>query len=457
MPRDRLPSWRQMTPALRLQIVGTSTLTFTIITVISCSARAQSPPAQLPGLVVEAPKGKAAKAKVEGQKAATQAKAATPAPAEPAEPAPRVPEGSVIAGPQPIVETTAGPTQGYRALSADGSTRTRTPIDRLPNSMVVLPKDIIEDQRSLSVDEVLRNASGVQGDNELVIGNTTLQPLTIRGFGAEQWLDGLAVTYTTGYRDALAHVERIEVLKGPNAILYGGGPGAPIGGAVNVISKLPTPIAGGEFGFTVGSHGYLRPYFDVNQPISADGTVLFRVTGEYLSAESFVDVMETKNYFINPSLTFTNKTDTSLTIQARASRAEQQAYPGLPVTGTLVGDFRLDPDTFLGPNDMRPSTSEVQGLTVTFDHKFNPYLSANIKARWSNRSSTQHSQLLMNGDFTGATPLIPPSTWWLWPTPELVQDQDVSSRSAQACRPSSDFGPRRNYRHTRRRLQPCDG
>ena len=41
-----------------------------------------------------------------------------------------------------------------------------------------------------------------------------------------RWTDGLL---QSGDRDALANVERIEVLKGPNAILYGGGAGAPIG------------------------------------------------------------------------------------------------------------------------------------------------------------------------------------------------------------------------------------
>jgi len=435
-----MPSWRRLTPAVRLQLAGATIITITTIIVISCSAQAQSPSVQLPGVVVESQKAKAAKVKAKGPKAAT--KSTQEAPVAPAQSAVALPDGAVIAGPQPVVETTAGPTQGYRALSADGSTKTRTPIERLPYSMVVLPKDIIEDQRSLSVDEVLRNASGVQGENKLVIGNTTLQPLTIRGFGAEQWLDGLAVTYTTGFRDALAHVERIEVLKGPNAILYGGGPGAPIGGAVNVISKLPTPIAHSEYGFTVGSHGYLRPYFDINQPISADGTVLFRMTGEYLSAGSFVDVIETKNYFINPSLTFTNKTDTSLTIQARLSRAEQQAYPGLPVTGTLVGSFRLDPDTFLGPRDMRPSISEVQGLTVTFDHKFNPYLTANIKARVDQSKFAQYSQLLLNGDFTGGTPLLPPSTWALANT-ELVQDQ-TSFAINPSLQAKFNFGASRN-------------
>lgn len=148
--------------------------------------------------------------------------------------------------------TTAGPVDGYRALSAMSSTKTATPIERIPQSIQIVPRTVIEDQTSISVDETVRNVSNVQSFNDLNIGNTDMAGAKIRGLKAEIWLDGMVVNYNTGDKDAFANVERIEVLKGPSAILYGGGSGAPAGGAINIISKLPTDKAGGEFGVTLG-------------------------------------------------------------------------------------------------------------------------------------------------------------------------------------------------------------
>jgi iron complex outermembrane receptor protein len=317
--------------------------------------------------------------------------------------------------------TTAGPVDGYRALTAISSTKTATPIERIPQSIQVVPRELITDQTSIGVDETLRNVSGIQGTNRLQ--TPAYDSTKVRGFDAEQWLDGLTVYYNAGDRDTLANVERIEVLKGPSAILYGGGAGAPVGGAVNVISKLPTALQGGEFGVTVGSDNFVRPWFDINQPIAADGTVLFRVTGEYVKADSFIDVLETERYSINPTLTFTNKTDTTLTIQGRATRWEQQEYQGLPATGTVAAAFRIDPNLFIGPADIPDSVSEVQAVTVTLDHKFNEYFSGNVKARVSQSDFVERVQTIVGADGFAANQPLFGSTWAL-SNALLSQEQD---------------------------------
>ena len=302
--------------------------------------------------------------------------------------------------------TTAGPVDGYRALSAMSATKTATPIDQIPQSIQVIPKSVITDQNSLTVSEAIQNVSNVQGPNSLGIGTTSLTPLIIRGFPAQQWLDGLPVNYDAGNRDSFANVERIEVLKGPSAILYGGGTGAPVGGAVNIVSKLPTDVASTEVGATFGSNNYYRPYFDINQPIAADGTVLFRLTGEYTGTDSFVDVVHQDRYSINPTLTFTDRTDTTLTIQGQMSRFEQQAYEGLPAVGTVAGDFRLDRDLFIGPSDVPTSYTEVHGVTVTLDRRLDPMWSFNVKGRWAASSVDQKSQTTVS-----AAPDAGPTSW----------------------------------------------
>ena len=166
----------------------------------------------------------------------------------------------------PITRTSAGLVEGYRALSAAASTRTDTPIERIPASVGVIPRTIIDDQNSASIADATRNVSGVEATNP--IQTPAYDGTRIRGFAGEQWLDGIPTYYNAGDRDSIVNVERIEVLKGPNAILYGGGSGAPLGGAINVVSKLPEDRVFSTFGAVFGSYALHRSFFDINRPLS---------------------------------------------------------------------------------------------------------------------------------------------------------------------------------------------
>jgi iron complex outermembrane recepter protein len=390
----------------------------------------RAPSTQLPSVTVQAPmQTRRAATTVAGRKSGSRRASAKPASVEPPpattraanslgtyNPALDLPDLKLPPG---TTLTTAGPVNGYQALSAFSSTKTATPIEQIPQSIQVIPRSVMVDQNNLSVTEAIQNASNAQGPNYLGNGTTGLaNPLTIRGFGAQQWLDGLNVNYDAGDRDSFANVERIEVLKGPNAILYGGGSGAPTSGAVNIISKLPTDKASAEAGVTFGTNSYWRPYFDVNQPLSPDKTILFRFTGEYTGSDSFVDVVQNNRYSFNPTLTFTNKEDTTLTIQGRISRFEQQGYQGLPAVGTVAGDFRLNPKLFIGPSNIPKSYTEVQGVTVTFDRQLDPFWSFNVKTRWSKSAADQRSQTTLS-----AAPDVGPTTWSL-ANIELMQKQE---------------------------------
>ena len=336
---------------------------------------------------------------------------------------------TIVVRPDPPIEnTTAGPVQGYRALSATSASRTDTPIEQLPQNIQVIPRAVIESQGAVSVSEAVRNASNVLPVDTRAIGNVQQAPLTIRGFGAEQWTDGYAGNlFMAGDRDGLVNVERIEVLKGPNALLYGGGAGSPVGGAINIISKMPLDNPRYEIGGMIGSHQYRNGYVDINQPLNAAKTALIRLTAEYTESESHIDVLESKRFNINPTLLLTNRDDTSLKLQGFASRHRQQAYPGLPVEGTLFGAYRVQRDRYIGSRDIVPSYSETQGITATFDHRFNQTWSTNIKLRASNSENNQHSQSpLQDATFTGGTPLIPPSTFDLNNTQVYDEQREFS-------------------------------
>ena len=95
----------------------------------------------------------------------------------------------------------------------------------------------------------------------------------------------------------------------------------------------------------------------------------------------------------------------------------------MPVYGTLLGNFRVRPDLFIGPSDIEPSYSWKRGLTATFDHEFNAVLSEQVKVRWSQSEFDQLSQILVGCDATGVMPAIAQSTVSL-ANPELFHNQE---------------------------------
>lgn len=342
----------------------------------------------------------------------------------------------------PVEQTTAGPIQGYRALTATTATRTPTPLEQIPQSIQVITRPLMNDQNNLTVSDALRNVSSVQGTNPLQ--TPAYNSTYIRGFAAEQWVDGLTTYYNPGNRDSLINAERIEVLKGPSAILYGGGVGSPVGGVINTVSKLPTDGAFYSGGLIVGSNSYYQPYFDVNQPLSSDGTVLFRMTGAYTGADSFVDVLETRAWSLFPTLMLTNRGDTKLVLQGQFSDWKQQEYQALPATGTLTGGFRIANSLFPGPAGIPKSYSRLNSGTLLLDHTFDDTWSGSVQARYSKTEFAEYAQNYVGTDFAANTPSVPPSSWNLLNL-DLTQEQTEFSIAANAL---AQF----NYGETRNKL-----
>lgn len=313
----------------------------------------------------------------------------------------------------PVENTTAGPVQGWRALTANSSTRTQTPIEQLPQNINVIPRSLIDSQLSITLSDAVRNASNVQPIDSRMVGNVEQVPVKIRGFGAELWTDGFAGNlFVAGDRDGLVNVERVEIMKGPSAVVYGGGAGAPVGGVINVVSKMPTDTAKYQAGITFGSYWYANPFVDVNQPLNEEKSALFRLTSEYIGSGSYIDVLNSRRFSVNPTLTLTNKSDTTLTIQGFASEVHQQAYPGLPVDGTVVGSYSVNRNLYFGNPNIMPSYSKIYGVTGTLDHRIDNVWSVNVKARWSKSEMQQNSQsAFLDPTGTGGTPFIPPSTF----------------------------------------------
>jgi len=370
--------------------------------------------------------------------AAFQAHAADPTPptAKPGVPVVALPDVQVTgrADNIPIEDTTAGPVRGYQALTAQSGTRLPGAIQSLPLSIQVIPRRVIEEQGSTSQTDVLRNAASVTAVTPLFPGQVGPK---IRGFQAERFIDGLPVYYDPGSRDLLAGVERIEVLKGPPSILMQGGL-TPTGGVINILSKLPTNRASYEVGITGGMYGMWSPYFDVNQPLAADGSVLFRVTGQYESTHSNIDILQRRSYEFNPTIMFTNTRDTSLTVQVRLSHRDQRDYSGLPVSGSLdTSLFTVRRTLFPSSRYIPRTSSDIASVTARFDHTFNETWSTFTVARVSTARYREPTQFTL-----GNTPAIPPSTFGVL-NGQLNQDtSEISVNSNVVAR--FDLGPSRN-------------
>ena len=338
-----------------------------------------------------------------------------------------------------VENTSAGPVSGYRALTSSSGTGTETPIERIPQSIQAIPRSLIDDQNAQNIAEATQNVSGVVATNPLQ--TPSYNSTFIRGMVAEQWLDGTNILYNPGNRDAMAHIERIEVIKGLSAAISGGGQGSAFGGVINVISKKPVDGKFAEFGMNVGSHRHILPYFDVNTPLDKDGYATLRMTGEYASSHSQIGVIDTRRYSLNPSLLLTNKQGTSLLLQGRISEWSAPEYQGLPATGTLTGSFRLNPNLFAGPSDLPRSYSRVQSISTKLDHQFDKIWSGSIDARFGKTAFAEYAQNFVGTDFAANSPALG-STWSLLNV-KLYQQLTEAAVSAQS-KATFDFGPSKN-------------
>lgn len=192
----------------------------------------------------------------------------------------------------PVLVT--GESRGYRAIDSVTATKTETPLLNIPQSVNVVTRQQLDDQALHSLGEVLRYVPGTTvGQGE---GNR--DQITLRGQNttADFFLDG--VRDDTQYFRGLYNLERVEVLKGPYALIFGRGGG---GGIVNRVQK--TPSSGGAFvggRFSANSLGAWDVSADANTPIG-DGAA-FRFNAIYENLENHRDFYEGERYAVNPYL-----------------------------------------------------------------------------------------------------------------------------------------------------------
>lgn len=187
---------------------------------------------------------------------------------------------------------------GYRVTNATTGTRTDTPLRDIPQSIQVVPRQVLEDQQIIRVGDALQNVSGV---NNLGSYSGYEELIKIRGFDVNTFQggyfrDGIRL-FTFGFPET-ANLEQIEVLKGPASILFGQ---AQPGGIVNLVTKKPLNEPYYFLEGTVGNYDTYRGAIDLSGPLNDSGTLLYRLNGFYENAGSFRDFVE-GNVYLLPQL-----------------------------------------------------------------------------------------------------------------------------------------------------------
>jgi catecholate siderophore receptor len=260
-----------------------------------------------------------------------------------------------------------------------GLQRLPEPVQNIPQSITIVPRQILEEQAATTLRDAMRNVTGIgiaageggaaQGDN-----------FTLRGFSArnDMYLDGVR-DQGTYFRDTF-NIEAVEVLKGPASIYFGRGS---TGGIINQVSKAPR-LEGFYDGTASGGSGpYFRGTADINQPLSP--TIALRVNAMAQHAD-IVDrdhVKVTRQGFA-PTLTLGLGTPTQMTFSYFFQHEDNIPDYGFPFFhGSPV---RVHRDTWYGlTKDDYEKTYTNMG-TVNLNHRFSDQLNLRSAFRYSNVS-----------------------------------------------------------------------
>ena len=248
-------------------------------------------------------------------------------------------------------------TPAFRPATLRSATKTETRVLDMAQSVAVIDQELIREQRVIRMEDALRNVAGVYAGQSEGRRDT----FTIRGFSAEldTYVDG--VRDTAGYRD-FSNIERVEVLKGPAAMLFGRGSA---GGIINRISKKPTAEAIREAQLTVGSFDFKRAEWDLGGALAAGAN--FRLTGAYENGGAFRNKIDNQLSNLAASVDFKLAEQTTLLTQLEWQKQERTPDRGIPSVNGKPANVQRD--NFYGsPHDY--AVRDSLSLGAVLDHAF---------------------------------------------------------------------------------------
>lgn len=266
------------------------------------------------------------------------------------------------------------PVKGYNAKRSTSATRTDTELVNVPQAITVITRDFMQDQSMQSIADAVRYVPGVQAAQ----GEGNRDQLVLRGnqTTGDLFVDGLRDDIQT-YRD-LYNTDRIEVLKGPNGMIFGRG-GA--GGVVNRVSKKAGWDPVRDLSVSYGSFDHRRITADYGQGLSEE--LAFRLNAVYENSNSYRDGVELKRYGMTPTFTIKPGDKTEIVLSAEYFKDERTADRGVPAQATRTGTLTVnnadinrrpyrigDYDQFFGNARLSPTQTETTAFNAIISHAF---------------------------------------------------------------------------------------
>lgn len=274
------------------------------------------------------------------------------------------------------IEAPADP--GYKAERIVSATRTDTPLVDVPQSISVVTSDQLRDIAATSIGDAIRYVPGVttaqgEGNRETIVfrGNAST---------ADFFVDGLRDDIQT-YRD-LYNVERLEILRGPNAMIFGRGG---VGGVINRVTKQAQwdTILGGRI--EVGEYDFYRGNADLGTALS--DTVAVRLTGVYENSDSFRDFVFIERWGVNPTAAFRLNEDTLLQIGYEHFEDRRVGDRGVPAAGPLgatpIGPLRTPRGQFFGDPGESINFTNTDAVQLALEHRFSDAVTLRQRFRYA--------------------------------------------------------------------------
>ncbi|MBS1598360.1 MAG: TonB-dependent receptor [Bacteroidetes bacterium] len=295
-----------------------------------------------------------------------------------------------------LEEVTIKATPGKKYLNsiANSGTRLSLPLLETPQSIQVIPQQIIHDQQAQNLNDVVKNMTGV-------ISNNMYTSYTMRGFLNSYYnqfitFDGyIGNMYWWNQMVQLYNIDRVEEIAGPASALYS--TGSP-GGVINMVTKKPLENSASSFNLVAGSWGLIDASADFGGPVSKNRKLLYRLNIGFNNQNSFRDRIFNTNYVAAPSFLYKISDKTSLSADFVFTCTQQK-------DGEDHGGYVLmKPDStydwkninikfnFGSPADY--SRINNNAITLKFSHKF----SDNVQLTYMSRFIYQH---LSSGEIYG--------------------------------------------------------
>ncbi|GAA5068992.1 TonB-dependent siderophore receptor [Lysobacter panacisoli] len=265
----------------------------------------------------------------------------------------------------------------YRTTThTQGATKTDARIDETPQSVSVIAREELDARGVQNLNEAMRYVAGVSLESTGI--DNRVDDFRIRGYDAGSWsnnvtLDGMRAPQGGQWNRTMFdswNLERVEVLKGPSAVMYG--QVAP-GGMVNQVSKTPTPGQEQTARLGMDANGQYSAAFDLGAGTDDDAH-LMRLVGLYRDGDTQIDHTQQEHWFLAPSYTWQMAERTRLTLLGLYQRDDGgSTYQFLPMDGTLrpTQYGRMKNTTFIGEPDWNTFDRTVWTAGWLFEHGFN--------------------------------------------------------------------------------------